>query len=422
MGTNCSWYQNDNFSEVVMPEPKTYKIHSSRMNLEKKLADEKKKLNIEMEPLNAINNNQKIFDLQKNIPKPKNLSLSTDISKVSTMVINSSEKLLPSHSNFSNNNKPGCQLALSLQAACRGYLVRRQEKKSQNRKLFGIYNYASGNVSDKTLSSISTIEETIRSTRTVYIEESIKDQALVEIEKNVFYQGQWNQGTKSKEGFGVLIDKDGSKYMGNFKNNQKSGYGVLIWPNNSYFEGEFQNGVINGLGHLFNANGQVLKGRFLNGKLTGKGSEKCQDGISYKGDFVNSKKHGKGTLTIPGLSVYKGQFVNDTFEGQGTLLYNDGKSYSGMFQGGHMHGIGTFKWPSGKIFKGNYINGEKNGIGKMIYTDQRIYNGEWVDDQPHGKAIYTFWDAGKKRLRNVNSKWENGVKICLLKHDWSEYS
>lgn len=422
MGTNCSCYQNENFSEVLMPEPKTYNIHYSRMNLEKKLADEKKKLNIEMEPLNAINDNQKIFDFQKNTPKPKKLSLSTDTSKVSSININNSEKYLPSHSNFPNNNKPCCQLALALQAACRGYLARRQQKKPKNRKLFGIYKYASGNVSDKTLSSISTIEETIRSTRTVYIEESVKDQVLVEIEKDVFYKGQWNQRTKSKEGFGILIDKDGSKYMGNFKNNEKSGYGVIIWPYNSYFEGEFQNGVINGLGHLFNANGQVLKGCFLNGKLTGKGFEKWEDGTFYKGNFANSKKHGEGTLTIPGISVYKGQFVNDTFEGQGTLLYNDGKSYSGMWKAGHMHGIGTFKWPSGKTYNGNYINGKKSGIGKMIYTDQRIYNGEWANDQPHGKAIYTFWDARKKRLRSANSKWENGVKICWLKDDWSEYA
>ncbi|OMJ79529.1 hypothetical protein SteCoe_20421 [Stentor coeruleus] len=421
MGTNCSCYQDNAFSEVIIPEPKNYKIYSSKMSLEKKLAEAKKKLNIEMEPLNAINNNQKIFDFQNIVPSQKKSSLSTDTTKLSSLIIQGSEKHLPSDSIFSNN-KPYSQLTLALQAACRGYLARYQHKKPKNRKLFGIYKYVSGSASDKTLSSISSIEGTIRSTRIIYIEETVKGQALVEIEKNVFYQGQWNQGTKSKEGFGILIDKDGSKYMGNFKNNQKSGYGMLIWPDKSYFEGEFQNGVINGLGHLFNANGQVFEGRFLNGKLTGKGSEICQDGISYKGHFVNSKKHGKGILIIPGISVYKGQFINDTFEGQGTLVYSDGKSYSGMWKAGHMHGIGTFKWPSGKIYNGNYLNGLKNGIGKMIYTDKRVYNGEWAHDKPHGKAIYTYWDPSKKRLRSVNSKWENGVKICWLKQDWSEYA
>lgn len=397
MGTTCSCYQEEASGEVLVSKHNNYKMHLSRMSLEKPTIDEENKIVIEFAPLNIIN---PIL--------ARNLAFQS-IAKGFLTRLNVSNQV-------SQKN-----LALSLQKASRGFLARQDYKRLLKSKLFGMYKYVSGHISERTLSNISTLEETLKSSRTDYIGKLIEDQALVEIEDDVYYQGQWNEDKKNREGFGMLIEKDGTKYMGNFEDNQKSGYGVLIWPNNSYYEGEFCKGTISGLGRMYNINGQVLKGYFANGKLQGKGSEKWQDGIGYRGNFVNSKKHGKGILSIPGISVYEGEFVNDMFEGKGILTYDDGKSYNGMWKEGQMHGKGIFKWPSGKVYEGEYFNGQKHGTGKMTYNKKKIYNGEWVKDVCHGKAVYTFWDRYKKRMRSLNSLWENGVKVCWLKKDGSEY-
>ena len=67
---------------------------------------------------------------------------------------------------------------------------------------------------------------------------------------NFIYKGMWNVNGE-KEGLGVLIDKDGNKYIGGWKEDKFHGYGRLISKNGDYYEGEWIEGVIEGNGKFY---------------------------------------------------------------------------------------------------------------------------------------------------------------------------
>jgi hypothetical protein len=46
------------------------------------------------------------------------------------------------------------------------------------------------------------------------------------------YEGGWNGG---REGQGTYISEDGTKYSGNWQNDEKHGYGKLEYPNGDVY-------------------------------------------------------------------------------------------------------------------------------------------------------------------------------------------
>ncbi len=67
------------------------------------------------------------------------------------------------------------------------------------------------------------------------------------IEKPSIYKGFWSLD-KKKYGYGTLINSDGSRYEGLFRNGKASGHGRYITCNGDVFEGNFIDGSINGFG------------------------------------------------------------------------------------------------------------------------------------------------------------------------------
>ena len=59
------------------------------------------------------------------------------------------------------------------------------------------------------------------------------------------YQGYWSLD-KKKYGYGILINNDGSKFEGMFRNGKLEGQGRYITINGDYFEGLFTQGSANG--------------------------------------------------------------------------------------------------------------------------------------------------------------------------------
>ncbi len=51
-----------------------------------------------------------------------------------------------------------------------------------------------------------------------------------------------------KHGIGTELWTNGSKYIGNFQNNQKNGEGKLFFADGSSYQGNFTNNVIDGFG------------------------------------------------------------------------------------------------------------------------------------------------------------------------------
>ena len=116
-----------------------------------------------------------------------------------------------------------------------------------------------------------------------------------------------------KEVFGIQIDKNGSKYVGMFKNGMFEGKGRLILHKGDYYEGEFVQNKANGQGKYVNTKGEIYNGYWINDKQEGEGELILKDGSIYMGEFKNGKKNGKGRINWNDNSYYEGDFVNNYF-------------------------------------------------------------------------------------------------------------
>ena len=83
---------------------------------------------------------------------------------------------------------------------------------------------------------------------------------------------------------------DGSKYVGEWKNNRKEGEGVLSHFNGSKFEGIFFNDKKEGPGKQTNAKGDVYIGTWINGQQHGNGV------YHYFNGRIKEVKYDKGKL------------------------------------------------------------------------------------------------------------------------------
>ena len=145
------------------------------------------------------------------------------------------------------------------------------------------------------------------------------------------YKGSFNLKGK-KEGFGILIDSSGNKYIGEWKNDLFHGKGILISINGDFYQGNFISGRIevNGIYYL-SKNKYNYTGDFYNNKFDGKGKIIYEKNDTnniynyYEGDFSVGYMHGEGNLFFTDGSYYKGDFDKNYFEGDGTFIFKNGR-------------------------------------------------------------------------------------------------
>ena len=229
------------------------------------------------------------------------------------------------------------------------------------------------------------LDEIDNSEQNNYSNTIIKD--AYEFDNKFIYKGSWNFETYKKEGFGILIDDNGNKYIGYWKNDYMNGKGRLFNKDGDYFEGNFLNGDFTN-GKLILKNGYIYEGDFLNGKKNGKGKEILKNEFSFEGNFSNGKRNGEGIYKWEDGSIYNGNFTNGIINGKGNFKWNDGRNYKGDFKNGIIEGKGEFIWPSGKKYIGDYKFNKKNGVGTYYWNDNIFYEGDWVNNQQHGNGIF----------------------------------
>ena len=87
---------------------------------------------------------------------------------------------------------------------------------------------------------------------------------------------------------------DGSKYEGEFKNDEYEGHGIKVFSNGEKYEGEFHKGNMHGKGILYSLNGINLEGTWNFGKKNGIFKKTAKDGkistIEYKDNIKISDK------------------------------------------------------------------------------------------------------------------------------------
>jgi hypothetical protein len=99
---------------------------------------------------------------------------------------------------------------------------------------------------------------------------------MVTLENGAKYQGEWIKATETRQGKGIQIWSDGSKYEGWWKNNKA-----------------------NGRGRLIHADGDVFEGQWKDDKAHGYGIYSHLDGAKYEGEWQEDRQHGKGVETWP---------------------------------------------------------------------------------------------------------------------------
>ena len=192
-----------------------------------------------------------------------------------------------------------------------------------------------------------------------------------------------------RNGYGIQLFNDGSKYEGNWIDNEFIGYGRYIDQNGDLYEGEFIKGMISSNGLLRSIDGSIYIGDFKKGLKHGQGSEENED-CEYKGQFENDLKNGKGKIKFKKTNeIYEGEFYKGEIHGIGIYYFASGDIYQGEFAKGKMNGKGLYKWKSGEEYYGDYINGIKEGNGTFTYLNGKVFEGQYKNGKPViGRLLY----------------------------------
>lgn len=245
---------------------------------------------------------------------------------------------------------------------------------------------------------------------------------------NSIYKGTININNKQREGYGTFYFKDGSIYIGFFKEDKIQGRGQLFNVNGFVYEGDFIDSKANGYGKLYDLNGLVYKGSWVNDKRNGIGQEINPDGSKYEGAFIDGRKEGKGKCTFKDGTTYEGDFVNDQIKGEGIKQSRDGRIYIGQWVNNKMDGYGIYVWPDKKKYSGHYCQDIKEGFGIFEWTSYKRFIGFWKEGFQHGFGviehdgnIFEYGEYFKGKLVRIFDDDENitfvNVEIEKAKND-----
>jgi hypothetical protein len=93
-----------------------------------------------------------------------------------------------------------------------------------------------------------------------------------------------------------------------------NGYGTYIFSNGSKYVGEWRNDKQHGQGTYTWASGNKYVGEWKDGKRNGQGTQAFSDGSSYVGEYKVGEKHGQGTYTFKSGKVRKGKWINGVYQ------------------------------------------------------------------------------------------------------------
>ena len=215
-----------------------------------------------------------------------------------------------------------------------------------------------------------------------------------------------------RHGYGKLIQKNGMKLEGFWKEGLLEGWGRITDEEGGIKEGYFINGKINGKGFKKNLEGDIYEGDFFKGMKEGFGKEENKK-IIYEGEYHKNLKWGKGVCYFKLLDdKYEGEFENNTINGKGIYFWKrEGNYFEGNFVNGKMNGLGLFVWKDGNKYFGNYKNNIKEGKGKFIWNNGKTFEGYFLNGKPHGKGIITLKDENNKIISLNEVEYNNGNLI-----------
>eukprot|EP00347_Sterkiella_histriomuscorum_P008950 403343115 len=186
---------------------------------------------------------------------------------------------------------------------------------------------------------------------------------------NTVYSGQLDIKTQQKEGFGIQIWPDGSKYVGQWLRSKANAYGRFILADGDVYEGEWKDDKAHGYGIYHYADGAKYEGEWRDDKQEGPGREEWPDQSSFQGMYRDGKKHGFGKFIWADGACYEGDWQLNKMHGRGVFTWTDGRRYEGEYENDKKHGYGIFTWPDGRRYEGMWKNGKQQ---KSDQADQSV--------------------------------------------------
>ena len=175
------------------------------------------------------------------------------------------------------------------------------------------------------------------------------------------------------------------KYIGEIANGKPHGKGVIYYNTEDNtkrvsYEGDWVNGIKTGKGIMIWKDGNKYIGQFKDDKFNGQGSYFFFDGGKYEGQWKDSQRNGQGSFHYPDGSKYEGQWKEGQRDGQGTIYFSNGNKYKGQWKDDLMNGRGVFYWKEGDYDHGSYVNGKKEGVFVRTKTNGNKYIATYRND------------------------------------------
>ena len=188
--------------------------------------------------------------------------------------------------------------------------------------------------------------------------------------------GSYNENTWTNCS-GTHTSADGTKYVGEWRNDKAHGQGTTTFADGNKYVGEYRDGSYHGQGAFTFADGSGYVGEWRDGRPNGQGTKTfadgtVQEGIYKDGEFKYAQKASSTVTALPPCPKDQSQRFHNCV---GTGTYEDGGEYVGEWRDNKYHGQGTFTFGPSTQWAG-----EK-------------YVGEWKDDAFHGQGTYTFADG-----------------------------
>lgn len=138
----------------------------------------------------------------------------------------------------------------------------------------------------------------------------------------------------------------------------------------AYYEGQFKVHMRWGHGTMHSPEtGSKYVGQFQNDQFHGEGGQVWPDGSKYSGQWRNGQKHGHGAYTSAEQLTYVGQWENSRRHGQGAQDYANSDRYEGWWFRGMCSGLGTYHFADGSRYEGAWANGRYEGAGVLSGND-----------------------------------------------------
>ncbi|CAD8129329.1 unnamed protein product [Paramecium sonneborni] len=125
------------------------------------------------------------------------------------------------------------------------------------------------------------------------------------------------------------------------------------------------------------ADGSRYDGEFFQNDLHGEGTYIWPDNRVYKGQWKNNKMHGNGQMIWQDSRKYNGEYEEDKKHGKGVFVWSDGRKFIGTWKQGKLHGVGIYYLQNKEAKVGEWNEGirikwfEQNEVDQLI-EEQKI--------------------------------------------------